>query len=359
MKLALYAICKNEEHNVRDFLACAIEADEIHVLDTGSTDGTLAAFDEYGADLVTPISLYGAELHPFRFDVARNMVLEQIRKTDCDWAIFLDMDERLPAGWREVFDSTVREEHTAAFLDMCLRDGEGQDSVAYRQLKAHRVNGYHWIYSAHEVLIAEIPVNTVNVDIRLEHLKDNSKPRSYLPLLADDFEHYRDHRSCYYYGRELYYAGEYEKALVVLTQAEDLPGCFDAQQIEVYRTMFYCSKDIKYLHKALALNPTMREIYYDLAIEMRDRELYYAAVGYLEQLLEIEFSDNFILFSDPGVWSWKPYDLLAECFYHLNLIPLAFENSKLAVELNPDSPRLQENHVLYKSHLLKTVAEGK
>ena len=40
MKVAVYAIAKNEAKNVRDWYNSMCEADEICVLDTGSTDGT-------------------------------------------------------------------------------------------------------------------------------------------------------------------------------------------------------------------------------------------------------------------------------------------------------------------------------
>ena len=40
MKLCVYAICKNEISNIERWLASVNEADDIIVLDTGSTDGT-------------------------------------------------------------------------------------------------------------------------------------------------------------------------------------------------------------------------------------------------------------------------------------------------------------------------------
>lgn len=41
MKIIVYAICKNEEKFVQGWVDTMAEADEIVVLDTGSTDGTV------------------------------------------------------------------------------------------------------------------------------------------------------------------------------------------------------------------------------------------------------------------------------------------------------------------------------
>ena len=41
MKIVVYAICKNEEAFVERWMDSMAEADEIVVLDTGSTDGTV------------------------------------------------------------------------------------------------------------------------------------------------------------------------------------------------------------------------------------------------------------------------------------------------------------------------------
>ena len=48
MKIAVYAICKNEHHNVKAFLESAQEADYVVVTDTGSEDQTPQAFELWG-----------------------------------------------------------------------------------------------------------------------------------------------------------------------------------------------------------------------------------------------------------------------------------------------------------------------
>jgi glycosyltransferase involved in cell wall biosynthesis len=90
--LSLSMIVKNEGKYLRDCLA-SVEgtADEIVVIDTGSTDDTLDIAREYNAKI-------------FQFDwiddfsAARNYALS---KTTGDWVLYLDADERLSAGSKE------------------------------------------------------------------------------------------------------------------------------------------------------------------------------------------------------------------------------------------------------------------
>ena len=54
-KVCVYAISKNEEKNVTDWVKSMSEADEIYVMDTGSTDNTVKLFPRDCSDLVEGI----------------------------------------------------------------------------------------------------------------------------------------------------------------------------------------------------------------------------------------------------------------------------------------------------------------
>ena len=49
MKIVVYAICKNERPFADRWMASMSEADEVCVLDTGSTDGTPQRLEELGS----------------------------------------------------------------------------------------------------------------------------------------------------------------------------------------------------------------------------------------------------------------------------------------------------------------------
>ena len=84
LKISACAIVKNEEGNLPRWLACAKElADEMVVVDTGSTDRTAELAREAGA------SVYSFEWRK-DFAAAKNFAL---RKAKGDWIVFLDADE--------------------------------------------------------------------------------------------------------------------------------------------------------------------------------------------------------------------------------------------------------------------------
>ena len=65
-KVCVYAICKDEEQFVDRWFDSMQEADEIYVLDTGSTGPTVEKLKVRGVRVEKKIII------PWRFDVARN-----------------------------------------------------------------------------------------------------------------------------------------------------------------------------------------------------------------------------------------------------------------------------------------------
>ena len=83
MKIVVYAICKNEIKFVDRWMDSMREADEIVVLDTGSTDGTPARLRARGAQVSE------AAVTPWRFDTARNRSLA-LTPEDADICVCTD-----------------------------------------------------------------------------------------------------------------------------------------------------------------------------------------------------------------------------------------------------------------------------
>ena len=70
MKVCVYAIAKNEEKFAARWAQSMKEADEIFVLDTGSTDETVKILEENGVQVSVQ------KIEPWRFDKARNASLD-------------------------------------------------------------------------------------------------------------------------------------------------------------------------------------------------------------------------------------------------------------------------------------------
>ena len=94
MKICVYAICKNEEKHVNRWVESMKEADEIYVLDTGSTDQTKEKLENLGVKVTRKL------ISPWRFDNARNESLKLV-PLDTDICVCTDLDEVFEPGWRK------------------------------------------------------------------------------------------------------------------------------------------------------------------------------------------------------------------------------------------------------------------
>ena len=105
MRLAVIILTRNEEANIAAAMESAAFADEIIVIDSGSTDRTGKLAEEYGGKFI---------VHPMDdagFAGQRNFALTQ---TDAEWVFYLDADERLtPEAVEEIQQVVARNEQAA------------------------------------------------------------------------------------------------------------------------------------------------------------------------------------------------------------------------------------------------------
>lgn len=84
MNLSAIVLTKNEDANIVECLAGLCWADEMLVIDSGSTDRTKAIAEKYGAKVLA---------HPFTdFASQRNFAMSQAKG---GWVLFIDADERV------------------------------------------------------------------------------------------------------------------------------------------------------------------------------------------------------------------------------------------------------------------------
>lgn len=86
--LSVIIITKNEAHDIRDCLTSVAWADEIIILDSGSTDETLNIAREFTPNVYTSSDWQG-------FGIQKNRALAYATK---DWVLSLDADERADAA---------------------------------------------------------------------------------------------------------------------------------------------------------------------------------------------------------------------------------------------------------------------
>lgn len=348
MKVAVYAICKNEAAHVARWYESASEADAIYVLDTGSTDNTCALLEA-----LPKVQLHTANFVPFRFDIARNMISNQV-PDDFDVAVFLDFDEVLESGWRTKLEAVPAPYDSLWFRMIFSRGADGEPDVVYNRLMAHRPHSYIWMYPIHEVLVPQNPAAALEsvTDITVEHLPDKDKPRSdYLDLLISAVEEMpHDPRMRQYLGRECMYREEWLRATIHFTQhvtMSDHPDCIS----ESYRYIARCQERVgdtqaaeHALLRALSYAPNQREPYAELSSFFQRQQDIERCLAFALSCASIPENSDYIIRERRYYREW-PYHMIAWCYNQLGISTLAERYITMALNMSPDHPQVISDYI--------------
>lgn len=343
MKIAVYAISKNEEKFVKQFCESAKESDLILIADTGSTDKTVELAKECGA------VVYDICISPWRFDKARDAALALLPK-DVDVCVSLDLDERLEPGWRQEIERVWDKDTTR----LRYKYDWGSGVVFYSE-KIHRRYGYHWHHPVHEYIRADGRTKEVYASIDrllVTHHADDLKSRSqYLPLLELSVqEDPHCPRNAFYYARELYFYARWNDAIVALKRFIDMPqASWTLERSYAMRLIGRCYEQLgkmeeaaKWFASAANEAPSMRDPLVDLAMmRYRQKDWVGCHQAAMTALQIQERSLDYMV--DPEAWSERPHDLASVAAWHLGLKDEAKRHAAAALELAPNDQRIKEN----------------
>jgi glycosyltransferase involved in cell wall biosynthesis len=323
VKIAVYTICKNEELFIDRWIASCANADEIIVVDTGSTDKTLNKLQKY-----TNIRVHNISINPWRFEDARNASLAAV-SNDIDVCICLDMDEVLVKGWREIVEKSFTEQTTRLRYNY-IWSWEGPvpgvtPGVTYHADKIHARHGFRWVNPVHEVLVYDPRLGpetpTFIPDTLIKHYPDNTKSRAdYLPLMALAVtERPRDDRMVHYYGRELFFSRQYDSAIEQIKKHVQMPeAIWSSERAASYRYMGDCYWGLGNYDAALDqfmtatnLVPNEREAWVSLAQAYRALGDPQQCKAACEKALAITEKPNTYI-NWPTAWSDWPNQMLQE-----------------------------------------------
>lgn len=355
MKVAVYAISKNEEKFVDAWVASMSEADAIYVLDTGSTDGTVARFRALGVTVETAV------IDPWRFDTARNLAMEMV-PLDVDICVSTDIDELFRPGWREALERAwLPGVQQANFRYTWNFNADGSEGFVFWREKIHARQGFIWVNPVHEVLSylgPGMPKVVYAQGIQLDHHADNTKSRAqYLPLLEMAVKENPDNdRNMHYLGREYLYYGRWADCISTLQQHLLMPSAQWADEraasmryiAQAEENMGHLQESQQYLLRACGEAPWLREPWLELAQFCYRREDYAGVLYACRQALRIEVRPISYI-SEADSWGPLPYDLAALACYHLGNREDAAAYGREALRLAPDDLRLRENQRFYEA----------
>lgn len=237
MKIAVYAIMKNEEENVHAWAETVADADHVTVLDTGSTDDTTTLLDAALRHNGTKsFCIHKALVDPWRFDVAHNTALALV-PPDIDICIPLAADERMTGGWRAPFFEAVGYTDVGGRrMDKPVAPGtkfhyeyEFAKDFTFWHDRIHARRGFHWRYPFHEGLYPALHMVethiTVTQGFRISQSQNKKVDRLHRDIVLAEqalHEYPHDPRMLFYVGRQFMYAGQCRRALGILERYPDM-----------------------------------------------------------------------------------------------------------------------------------------
>ena len=351
MKICVYAISKNEEKFVKRWTESMKEADEIYVLDTGSTDNTVKILKENNVHVKI------REIIPWRFDVARNESLNLV-PLDTDICVCTDLDEVFEKGWRKRLEEAWQKDTTRArYTYNWSLDKNNIPKVTFYTEKIHTRNNYTWINPVHEVLSCSTNENSIIInDIVLNHYPDNTKSRSsYLPLLELAIkEDPSNDRNMHYLGREYMYYGYWKKSIKTLKKHLSLKNAtWKDERSASMRYISRCYKKLKkydqakfWIDKAIKETPYLREPYVEKALLAYLQENYLEVETYCLKALTITYHPKTYI-NEVFAWDETIYDLLSISNYYQRRYNYAIYFVNLALEISKDNKRLLNNKKIF------------
>lgn len=320
LRLAVYSICRDELKHIDNYFKYRDKADEIIILDTGSTDGSYEKLLEYQDKFPNKIKIYREEIDRdnFSFAKALNEALNKVSE-DIDICFRADMDEYLQdEGWREAVENLANKNPNWQILSLAYSYRIGL-AVGHHD-RFHRRKGCHWESIVHEFLVFDEPLDPSRI---------------------------------YHDGSKLW--------------VQHYPGERNDKEHRI--------RYLNYINKSLEENPYNLSSLYWKIWELKDHYSIQQAIKHLIEtcllLKNYQIPDNYnntyySTYVRPGIF----YLLLSQfvnlnCMYeylgaldrfaidayYYGAYDLAYKLGEMACKLNPEDSRLSQNLIYYKQKL--------
>lgn len=351
-EISLCMIVKNEEKVLERCLKSIYKAvDEIIIADTGSTDRTKEIALKY-----TP------NVYDFKweddFSAARNFSFSKGTK---DFLMWLDADD------------VITEENLAKLLDLknhlddtdivmmkynTAFDEEDNPTFSYyRERLIRRSTPHQWKGRVHEVIecggrkmYSETAVNhksvkkeysTRNLDIYEKQAKENQL---------------NDPRDMFYFGRELYYHKQYDRAIETLSRFLEHKNGWSENKIEACKILSFCfsenqdtQKALYALFKSFLYDKPRAEICCLIGNNFMETEQYLNAVYWFKLALTITPEDEKGGFTDLNAYGYLPCIQLCVCYDKLGNYKEAEKYNAKAGTYRPKSQAYLQNSEYFNS----------
>lgn len=359
--ISLCMIVKNEEDTIARCLDSVFDiVDEVIVVDTGSTDNT--------EDIVRN---YTDKVYHFKwiddFSAARNY---SFSKATQDYIFWMDADDVLLEPDRIKFKElkqTLNPEVDVVIMkyNMSVKDKEQVACTFMRERLVKRSKEFEWIDPIHEYI--NFSGKFMNSEIAITHKKIHPRTRRNLEIFEKAIEkgHKLSERNWFYYAKELFADGQYDKAAEYYEKfvntkngllSNYLDACIDLSTC--YKNRNDDEKQLKILLKAFEIAPPRPEVICQLGYYFKDRHEYDKAISWFELAPVIQKPENTWSAVMHYYWNYIPYMELVACYYKLGNIDKAIYYNEKASEHHSNDDKILHNRVflaMVKQELVKRL----
>lgn len=345
--VALCMICKNEKSNIAGLLddVCPV-LEEVHITDTGSTDGTLEILLEKQKQYPN-LSIHHyvwtdhfSEARNYSFTFAGNV----------DWIFWVDSDDRINQQSLKIFKDNILDNPNIdcwllPYIYSKYPDGSPQ-TLLTRERFLRKRSSPTWIGAIHETISIQGMRHGDYEGLKIEHNRDGKfiEPRRNLRILEKEFKkNPSDTRTAYYYAKELFDHID-PKAKEMLLHYINLPSpkYWDDEISARFRLAKHYISENNFRSALQTI-----EFVYHLDSTRRRSEYYYiyGEVEYRLQNYEIAIDwYKRCLYDPPGpprvlsleYWTWNPLKKIAECYRQLGKWDEVFQYAAKVTAILPN-----------------------
>lgn len=353
IKISLCMIVKNEEDVLGRCLDSAKAiADEIIIVDTGSTDRTKQIASQY-TNLIYDFDWIDD------FAAARNA---SFAKASGDYILWLDADDLILDKDRDAFlhlKETLPDDVSAVMMKYNVAfDAQGNPTFYYYRERLIRNGlGMRWEGAVHEAIA---PIGRViHSDIAITHKKMHSgDPDRNLRIFEKQIASGAplEPRHEFYYARELYYHEQYEKAIQIFRRFLDgkqgwVENCIDAcqQLANCYYKLNRPEQALLALLESFVYDKPRAEICCSLGKHFLDRDRYTEAIFWYNLAASCEPNGESGGFVIADCYHYIPFLQLCVCYDKLGNHRMAEEYNEKAAQVKPNSPQVVYNRTYFRS----------